>query len=314
MTGNASAADVIVVGGGPAGYTAALYCARAGLSVLVLERLSAGGQMAASAGIENYPGFDEAIDGFSLGERMQRQAERFGARTTLCEVTGAKLDASTKTLVTSEGDMTAPCVILATGAYPRKLDLPGGKRFDGRSVHYCASCDGMAYRGKRVSIVGGGDAAVADALVLSRICEHVTLIHRRDRLRAAQAEQKPLLAAGNVALCMSSAVVALEGEERLSGVRVRNTETGEEREIACDGLFVSIGRVPDTAPFAGGALELDASGYIVADETARTSLPGVFAAGDVRTKEVRQIVTAVADGAVAARRAEEYIARNERVK
>lgn len=304
--------DVIVAGGGPAGCTAAIYCARAGLSVCVLERLCAGGQMASTQSVENYPGFDEAVDGFALGERMHRQAERFGAKMRLCEVNGARLDAPVKTLLTSEGAMQARCVILATGAYPRRLGLPGEERFEGRGIHYCASCDGMAYRGKRVAVVGGGDAAAADALALSRICSHVTLIHRRKTLRAAYAEQKPLFDASNLTLCLSSTVSALMGGEHLTGVCVRNGETGAESEIACDGVFVSIGRVPDTAPFAGGALKLDDAGYIVAGETARTSLPGVFAAGDVRTKEVRQIVTAVADGAVAARRAEEYVAHASR--
>ena len=228
--------DMIVIGGGPAGYTAALYAARAGLSTLVLEKLTA-------------------------------------------------------------------------GASPRTLGVPGEDALVGRGVHYCAACDGAFYQGKTVAVVGGGNSAAADALTLSRIAQKVYLIHRRDSLRATKVYHQPLLDAPNVELCWNSTVAALLHGEHLTGLRLRNTETGTERELACDGVFVSVGRSPATALFRE-ELALDDAGYIAADESTRTNLPGVFAAGDVRTKALRQVVTAAADGAVAAHYAAEYLAES----
>lgn len=298
--------DVIVIGGGPGGYTAALYAARAGLDTLVLEKLSAGGQMALTAQIDNYPGFDEGVDGFTLGERMQRGAERFGARTELAEVRRVALAGDIKTVETSEGVFQSRVVMLATGALPRPLGVDGEQELVGRGVNYCAACDGMAYKGKTVAVVGGGNAAVEDALLLSRIAEKVVLVHRRDALRADKIYQNELLRAENVEFRWHSAVSALLHGDRLTGVRLRDVRTGAESALACDGVFVSVGRVPATGLFA--EVERDGAGYFVADESTRTNLPGVFAVGDVRTKAVRQIVTAVADGAAAVHYAEEYLA------
>jgi len=291
--------DMIIVGGGPGGYTAALYGARAGLSVLVIEKLSAGGQMALSPMIDNYPGFDEGIDGFSLGQKMLAGAERFGAQTLLAEVTGLELSAPVKTVRTTEGDFESRTVILSTGADPKNLGLPNEEALVGRGVSHCAACDGMFYKGKTVVVVGGGNTAAADALQLSRICEKVIIVHRRDTLRATKVYHQPLLVAPNVEFHWNSAVTELLQNGRLTGVKVRNLLTGEEQEIAADGVFVSIGRKPNSY-LVQGQLELDEAGYIVAGESTATSLPGVFAVGDVRTKNVRQIVTAAADGAVAA--------------
>mgnify|MGYP002672011084 FL=1 len=301
--------DMVIVGGGPAGYTAALYGARSGLSTVVLEKLSAGGQMALTEQIDNYPGFAEGIDGFTLGERMQQGAERFGAVTELAEVCRAELSGAVKVLDTGDEVFRGRTVVIATGAVPRTLGIPGEEELVGRGVHYCAACDGAFYRDKTVAVVGGGNSAAADALTLSRIARKVYLIHRRDSLRATKVYHEMLMSAPNVEFCWNSTVSALQHGERLTGLRLREVQTGAERDIACDGVFVSVGRVPATELFRE-ELTLDESGYIVADESTRTRLPGVFAVGDVRTKALRQVVTAVADGAVAVHYAEAYLAES----
>ena len=301
--------DMLVVGGGPGGYTAALYAARAGLDTIVLEKLSAGGQMALTEQIDNYPGFESGIDGFTLGEKMQQSAERFGAVTELAEVYKASLSGRVKTLDTSEGVFQSHTVVVATGASPRPLGVPGEDALVGKGVHYCAACDGAPYRGKTVAVVGGGNSAAADALLLSRVAKKVILVHRRDTLRATKIYHEPLAQAENVEFRWNSVVSALLSGDRLTGVRLRDTVTGEESVVDCDGVFVSVGRQPATA-LAVGQLALDGGGYIVAGETTETSIPGVYAVGDVRTKPLRQVVTAVADGAVAVHMAEKYIAEN----
>ncbi len=300
--------DMLVIGGGPGGYTAALYAARAGLTVAVLEKLSAGGQMAQTEQIDNYPGFPEGIDGFVLAEKMQQQAEAFGAKTVLAEVLSVTLAGAEKAVTTDAGTFLGKTVVFSTGADPRKLALPGEAALTGRGVHYCAACDAMRYRGKTVAVVGGGNSAVAEALVLSRIAKKVYLIHRRDALRATKVYHQALLDAPNVDILWNSSVTALRGEDQLTGVQVTNLTTGEATDLACDGLFISIGRAPASA-LVQGQLQLDEGGYICANETTHTSLRGVFAVGDVRTKPLRQIVTAVADGALAAHAAEEYLAQ-----
>lgn len=301
--------DTVIIGGGPAGYTAALYAARAGLDTIVLEKLSAGGQMALSHQIDNYPGFEEGIDGFSLGEKMQLQAERFGAKTEYAEVTRIDLQAEPKVLETSEGVFRGRTVIFSTGANPRELGVPGEREMTGKGVVYCAACDGMFYKGKTVAVVGGGNSAAADALLLSRIAKKVIIIHRRDTLRATRIYHEPLQRAENVEFCWNSTVTELLHGDKLTGVRLKNVQTGEETSLDLDGLFISVGRKPATE-LAKGQLTLDDSGYIVAGEETETNIPGVFAVGDVRTKVLRQIVTAVADGAVAVHKAEEYLAEH----
>ena len=298
--------DMLVIGGGPGGYTAAMYAARAGLSVVVLEKLSAGGQMALTSQIDNYPGFEEGIDGFVLGEKMQQQAERFGVVSELAEVTALHLAGDIKIAETTEGTFRGKTLVLSTGAGPKYLGLPKERELTGRGVNYCAACDGMFYKGKTVVVVGGGNTAAADAMALSRIAKKVILIHRRDTLRATKIYHEPLLQAPNVEFLWNSAVTQLLDNGKLTGVQVTDLQTGKETVVECDGLFVSIGRTPATG-LVSGQLVLDESGYIMADETTRTNLPGVFAVGDVRTKALRQIVTAVADGAAAAHFAEEYL-------
>lgn len=298
--------DMIIVGGGPGGYTAALYAARAGLDVLLVERLSAGGQMNLTGQIDNYPGFPEGVDGFQLSYNMQQQAERFGAKTRYAEVLELQLAGEVKSIRTNEGEYFAKSVVISTGANPRQLGVERENEMIGRGVGYCAHCDGGFYRGKTVAVVGGGNSAVAEALYLSRIAKEVILIHRRDSLRATHIYQKPLQEAGNIRFVWDSEVAELLGEEVLSGVKIRNLKSGEEQILEIQGLFVSIGRKPAT-DLVKDQLTLDGAGYIMAGENTKTNLPGVYAVGDVRTKELRQIVTAVADGAMAAHVAEQEL-------
>ena len=273
--------DMIIIGGGPAGYSAALYGARAGLDTLVIEKMSVGGQMALTGEIENYPGFSEGIDGFTLGMQMQAGAERFGAQTKYATVLSTELQSAVKTVRTDDGDVAGRTVVIATGADPRKLGLERETELTGKGVHYCAHCDGRFYKGKTVAVVGGGNSAAADALYLS------------------------LLEAPGVEFVWNSNVTELLADGRLNGIKIQSND-GTERVLSCDGLFVSIGRKPSTGLF-GEELQRDAAGYLMADESTRTNLPGVFAAGDVRTKALRQVVTAASDGATAAHYAEQYL-------
>ena len=300
--------DMIIIGGGPAGYTAAMYGARAGLDVLTVEKMSVGGQMALTDIIDNYPGFDAGIDGFTLGMNMQKGAERFGAKTKYAEVISVELSGKIKKIKTPKEELLSRTVVIATGADPRKLGIEKEDSFIGKGVHYCAHCDGRFYKGKTVVVVGGGNTAAADALYLSRLAEKVIVVHRRDSLRATKIYHDPLMKADNIEFMWNSTVSELLTEERVIGVRLKNLKSGDLTDIACNGVFVSIGRVPVTEIF-DGQIELD-GGYIKADETTRTNIDGVFAVGDIRTKELRQVVTAVSDGAVAAHFAEEYLSVN----
>lgn len=302
--------DMVIVGGGPGGYTAALYAARAGLDVIVLEKLSAGGQIALTDQVDNYPGFEQGIDGFSLGEKMQQSAERFGAKTELAEVYQLSLTEQIKTVETSEGIFYGKTVVFATGASPRELGVSNERELIGRGVNYCAACDGMFFKDKTVVVVGGGNTAAADAILLSRLCKKVIVVHRRDQLRATHIYHAPLMQAKNVEFQWNCTVEEILHDEVVTGVRLRDVNTGEHTVVQCDGIFVSVGRKP-TTELVVGQLNLDASGYVIADETTCTNLPGVFAVGDVRTKALRQVVTAVADGAVAAHYADEYLAEQE---
>ena len=298
--------DMVILGGGPGGYTAALYAARAGLDALLVERLSVGGQMTLTGDIDNYPGFPEGVDGFELGMRMQQQAERFGARTEYAQVTGLDLKAEPKVVTTDSGTLYARTVVVALGAGPRKLELPNEERLTGRGVHFCAHCDGAFYRDKVVALVGGGDSAAAEALHLARLAKKVILIHRRDTLRATKLYHQQLLNLPNLEIRWNSAVTALSGEERLSGIQVRNLLSGSQEELQVDALFVSIGRKP-ASYLLEGQLTLD-RGYIPADESTETEIPGVYAVGDIRTNHQRQVITAAADGANAVHAAVEYLA------
>ena len=298
--------NIAIIGGGPAGYTAALYSARAGLSVVLFEELAPGGQMTTTSAIENYPGFDETVDGFELGQKMKSGAEKAGAESIFEEVTELDLSALPKTIKTTEGEYSADAVIIAAGANPRELGIEHEKELIGRGVSYCATCDGMMYRNKTVAVIGGGNTAAEDALYLSKLCKKVYLIHRRSSLRASVSYQKQLEMAENVEILWNSVPSEFIFDNIIKGIKLKDTVSKNEYLIDCDGIFIAIGRTPNTA-LVKGQLELDESGYIISDETTKTNIPGVFAAGDIRTKPLRQIVTAASDGAVASKFAEEYI-------
>lgn len=297
--------DILIIGGGPAGYTAALYGARSGFSTAVLEKLSPGGQMATTSDVENYPGFPGVVDGFELGERMQEGAEKAGAETIYADVTRLDLLADPKVAETSEGTFLGKTVILATGAHPRKLGIPQEEALVNRGVAYCATCDGSFYKDKIVVVNGGGNTAVGDALYLAKLAKKVYLVHRRDTLRATPIYLQRLKDAG-VEIIWNSVVTGLQADKKLTAVELKDVKTGETRVLRADGLFVAIGQLPESS-LAAGQVAADQAGYIIAGEDTKTSVPGVFAAGDVRTKAVRQIITAAADGAVAVHVAEEYL-------
>lgn len=298
--------DTVIIGAGPAGCSAALYASRAGLDTALIEKYSPGGQMALTGDIDNYPGFEEGVDGFTLGMKMHKGAERFGITTLYGEITGVDFSGKIKKLTTSSGEVFAKTVIIASGAKARELGVENEKNLIGKGVHYCAHCDGNFYRNKTVVVVGGGNSAAADALYLSRLAEKVYLVHRRDTLRATKIYHEPLMKAENVEFLWNSTVEEFITELRVKGVRIKDTVTGEMKDVPCDGVFVSIGRDP-MMEFLKGAVALDERGYVIADETTKTNIDGVFAAGDVRTKALRQVVTAVSDGAVAVHFAEEYL-------
>ena len=298
--------NVLIIGGGPAGYTAALYCARAGLTACVLERLTAGGQMATTSWIDNYPGFENGVDGYELGEKMRLGAERFGVQTDYRNVDSVDLSQKTK-IVRAEGEeFEADCIIIATGTVPRELGVTGERELRGRGISYCATCDGMFFKNKVVAVVGGGNTAAGDALFLARICKKVFIIHRRDTLRASRSYWSQIENNDKIEPVWNSVVEEIVAENNVKGIVVRDLKTQRTRVIDCDGVFAAIGRDPNTELFRG-QVNMDESGYLLADETTKTNIPGVFAAGDVRVKQLRQIVTAVADGAQAAYNAEIYI-------
>lgn len=298
--------DTVIIGAGPAGCSAALYASKAGLDTAVIEKYAPGGQMALTGDIDNYPGFEEGVDGFTLGMKMHKSAERFGIKTIYGEITDVDFSGKTKKLATSSGEILAKTVIIASGAKARELGIDNEKNLIGKGVHYCAHCDGNFYRNKTVAVIGGGNSAAADALYLSRLAKKVYLVHRRDNLRATKIYHEPLMKAENVEFLWNSTVEEFITELKVTGIKVKNTVTGEMKDVMCDGVFVSIGRDPATE-FLKGRLELDRNGYVIADESTKTNVDGVFAAGDVRTKALRQVVTAVADGAVAVHFAEEYL-------
>ena len=301
--------DMIIIGGGPAGYTAALYAARAGLDAVLIEKAGAGGQMALTDVIDNYPGFDEGIDGFTLGMKMKNGAERFGVKTILEQVNSVDFKYDVKAVNTAGKTYFAKTVVVSTGADPNELGVKNEREYIGKGLHYCAHCDGRFYKDKTVMVVGGGNTAVADALFLARFAKKVYVVHRRDTFRAEKILVDPLLHAKNVEVLWNSVPVEFTAEERISGALIKNIVTNQEIKVPVDGVFVSIGRKPVTY-FLEGSVSLDDKGYIIADETCRSSVDGVYAVGDVRTKPLRQIVTAAADGAVAVHFAVEYLAEH----
>jgi len=302
---------LIIIGSGPAGLTAGIYGGRSQLSPLLIAGQSLGGQMALTPEVDNYPGFPDGTTGSELAQLMQKQAERFGTRVVMDQVTGVDLSVQPFAVKTYGATYQTKALIVATGASPRKLGVPGEKEFTGRGVSYCATCDGFFYTGRRVVVVGGGDAAVEEAMYLTKFATEVYLIHRRDRLRAEKVLQERAFRNEKMKFIWDSVVTEILGDENgVTGVRVKNVKTGDEFEHPTDGVFVYIGNVPNTQ-FLGGQLELTERGYIVTDRRCHTSVPGVFAAGDVQEWVLQQIATAVGSGAMAAMEAEKFIAELE---
>lgn len=300
--------DLIIIGSGPAGLAASIYAARAELNAVMIEQnYVAGGQIINTYEIDNYPGF-ENISGMDLAQKMQEHAEKLGAKTVNATVEGLDLTGDVKKVITDDGTLEAKTVIIASGADHSRLGVDGEDRLSGRGVSYCATCDGAFYRGKDVAVVGGGNTAVEDAIFLARGSRKVYVVHRRDQLRATKVLQDKLLSLPNVELVWNSNLKSINGDQKVSSITVVNKLDKSEREIPVDGCFIAVGIVPQ-AEFAKNHVKTDERGYIVADENGTTSVPGVFAAGDVRTKQLRQVVTAVADGANAATSAERYLSK-----
>ena len=301
--------DVIIVGGGPAGFTAALYSARANLKTLLIERYFAGGQMSTTDVMENYPGFEEPINGIELAMRMENQAKKFGTEVISEEVVDLDLDNEIKIVKTTNGEYRCKTVILGMGGSPRKLGLPSENNLMGRGISYCATCDGSFYRDMDVAVIGGGDTAVEDANYLSRLCKKVYLVHRRDELRATKTLQEDVFKNPKVEIVWDSVPESINGDMTVESINVKNKKTGDVRMLEVSGIFVAIGSNPNTE-LIKDKLKMSESGYIVTGEDMQTSISGVFACGDIRDKLLRQVVTAAADGAIAAYAAEKYIGRN----
>lgn len=298
--------DIIIIGSGPAGLSAAIYAQRACLDTIVIEKNGiSGGQVLNTWEVDNYPGFP-GVTGFELSRQFREHANKLGARVVQDEVVQVELSGNVKKVVCEEETYEARCVILASGAHHRTLEVPGEEELRGTGVSYCATCDGAFFRGRTVAVVGGGDAALEDAIFLARMCEKVYIVHRRDKLRGAKRLQERLQALENIEFVWNSETAAIEGNGQVEALRLRQTKTGEERRLDVDGVFIAVGIAPESELYAG-QLELDEQGYIRADESGQTSVPGVFAAGDVRTKALRQILTAASDGANCVASAERYL-------
>jgi thioredoxin reductase (NADPH) len=298
--------DLIIVGGGPAGLAAGIYAARARLRTLLIERMMPGGQAATTDRLENYPGFPDGISGADLGMALEKQATKFGLEIVYDSVNSIESDGDWKAVKADTQDYFARALIIASGAQPSQLNVPGESRFRGRGVSYCATCDGALFANKRVTVVGGGDSAVDEALFLTRFASKVTLIHRRDQLRASKILQERAFASPKMDFRWNSLVVALEGKENLEQMLLKDVNTNDVSTLEADGVFVYIGLKPNTE-ILQGLVNMDKFGYVIADETTLTNVPGIFAAGDVRTKKLRQVVTAVADGAIAANMVDHYL-------
>lgn len=298
--------DIIIIGSGPAGLSAAIYAQRACLDTIVIEKNGiSGGQVLNTWEVDNYPGFP-GVTGFELSRQFREHANKLGARVVQDEVVQVELSGNVKKVVCEEETYEARCVILASGAHHRTLEVPGEEELRGAGVSYCATCDGAFFRGRTVAVVGGGDAALEDAIFLARMCEKVYIVHRRDKLRGAKRLQERLQALENIEFVWNSETAAIEGNGQVEALRLRQTKTGEEKRLDVDGVFIAVGIAPESELYAG-QLELDEQGHIRADESGQTSVPGVFAAGDVRTKALRQILTAASDGANCVASAERYL-------
>jgi thioredoxin reductase (NADPH) len=299
--------ELAIIGGGPAGLTAGLYASRARMDVVLLERLGQGGQILLTDWVDNFPGFPDGLSGYELAEQMQAHAHKFGLRTENAEVRRLTFGRPHRLDLGSE-ELEAQAVIIASGARPNRLGVPGEAELIGKGVSFCATCDGPFYKGLPVAVVGGGDSAVGEAVYLTRFASRVYVIHRRDELRAIKLEQERLFASPKAEVIWDTVVEAVEGHERVEAVRLKNLKTGERRRLEVEGVFVYIGMSPNVSFLPEGALEADRWGFLMTDDEMRTRQPGVYAAGDVRSKSLRQIANAVGDGAVAAHHAQKYVA------
>jgi len=298
--------EVIIIGGGPAGLSAGLYTSRARLSSLLLEKMGVGGQIADAERVDNYPGFPEGISGFELGQLMHQQATKYGLKTLLAEVTGIELQEGQKVVKTTEGNFTAKAVIIASGSERRKLGIPGEEKFTGKGVSYCATCDAAFFKEQPVAVVGGGDAAITEALYLAKFASKVTVIHRRDQLRASRILQEKAFSEPKMEFLWNTVVEEIEGRDLVQRIKLRQVKTGEKSTLDISGTFISVGLKPNT-DYLKGVLPLDAAGYIITNDKMETEIPGIFAAGDIRHNSTRQAITAAGDGATAAIYAEKFI-------
>ena len=299
--------DLVIIGGGPAGLTAGLYAARAKLNAILIEKLVPGGQVIITDWIDNYPGFPDGISGSDLIQKMTDQVKRFGLKIENSEVNSVDLSQPIKNITLNDRSITTHTIIIATGASPKKLGVPGEDTFSGKGVSYCATCDGPFFKDRVVAAVGGGDTAVQESLFLTRFAKKVYLIHRRDQLRATAIMQKHAMEDDKIELIWNSELTGINGLTHVESITLQHVKTGDKQQLNVDGCFIWVGIIPNTQ-FLSNAVELDKTGFIMADLNMETSVPGVFAAGDVRNTPIRQIVTAVGDAAVAAFSSEHYIA------
>lgn len=301
-----SAHDLVIVGGGPAGLTAGLYAARARMDVVLLERLSPGGQVLTTDMVENWPGDVAGVSGFELADRMRDHALKFGLQIQSAEITKLAADGKFKVLTTPEGELRSKAVVLAVGAQPKKLGVPGEELLTGKGVSYCGTCDGPFYRGQTVVCFGGGDTAAEESVFLTRFAEKVYLVHRRDQLRAAGIVAERVMKNPKIEVLWSQAPLEIKGRDKVEAVRLKKLKTGEEYDLPCDGAFVFVGTSPNTG-FLRGAVDMDREGFIICDRNQHTSMNGVFAAGDCCSKLLRQIVVAAGEGALATYAAQRYL-------
>ncbi len=298
--------QLIILGGGPAGLTAGIYAARNKLNTLLVEKAMAGGLITMAEWVENYPGFPDGISGLDLAEQMQKQAEKFGLKQVTAEVNGLKIENGRKLVKTSEGDFRTKAVIVACGSDRINLNVPGEKQFTGRGVSYCATCDAAFFRDQPVAVVGGGNSAVSEAIHLTKFASQVTIIHRRDQLRAARIVEEKARSEPKIKFLWNTTVNAVLGNEKVEKLELNNVATGQKTTLAVSGVFVSIGQKPNT-DFLKGVVTLDANGYVITNEKMETSVPGILAAGDIRSNSIRQTISAAGDGATAAVYADRFI-------